>query len=296
MTKEFDLNRSISKTIGQLGQRLAGIAESQGLLTGYPDLDGFVKVLRPGELFVVASRGAMGKTTLMLNIVEHICIDQKVPCMVVSCSLAADEIVRRIILSRAGVAQDDSDEGNAPNEDDLGRARVAVTELQNSRLVVEDKIFSVEDLCARARRFQDEHNTGFLAIERLQLLRSGSLPAGAGRKREVAAILTDLKTLARELGIPILLLSELNRGPEHRRGKYAGIPRLEDLRSHDAIHKYADHVGLLYREAYYFDGPAEECKGAPAHLIVISLRRIVHSNIPLTFHDGIRRFVPAGRC
>lgn len=289
LPKPFNLNDTVRDVTDHFRKRLAGEADLCGLSTGYPRLDTFTKGLKPGLVFVAAARPAMGKTTLMLNIAEHICIDQKVPVMIVSCASTAFEIVQRIVFSRAGFAPRRLDQGYRPTKDDHERIQQATMEMLSSKLFVDDAISSIEAIRAQAIQRKHDDNIGFLAIDHLQLLKSDSMQAGASRKRAIAEILSGIRSLARELGIPILVLAELNRGPERRRGKLAGVPRFSDIRSRRAVVKYADMIGLLYREAYYRESQ-EDNKGEPAWLNLIDLRQTDVLEIPLSFHPDTSRF------
>ena len=286
--KPFNLSDTVNEVTDNFSKRLAGGADPYGLSTGYPQVDAFTKGLKPGRLYVIAARPAMGKTTLMLNIVEHICIDQKVPVMIVSCALTAYKIVQRMIFSRAGFEVRQFEQGRRPTQADHERIQQSSVETRGSKLFVDDAISSIEAIRAQALRRKHEDNIGLLAIDHLQLLKSEAWHGGS-RKREVAEIMSGLRSLARELGIPILLLAELNRGPERRRGKMAGIPRFSDIRSHRAVHKYADLLGLLYREAYYCESQ-EKIKCEPAWLTLVDLREADLLDVPLSFYAEIRRF------
>lgn len=289
--KPFNLNDAVQGVINHFQNRLSGEADVRGLSTGYPEIDMSAKGLKPGEVFVIAGRPSMGKTTLMLNIVEYICIDQKIPVMIVSCGQTAADVVGRIIFSRAGFALSRLDSGDVPTPGDLERIHRAATDTLNARLIVDDAIFSIEDLRDQVRHHMREENIGFIAIDHLQLLMLDAVLVGATRNREVSIVLSGIKSLAREFGVPILILAELNRRPERRKDQFMGVPRLSDLRSDKTIIKYADLIGLLYREVFYNETVEEENgKGSPAKLILSNLRQIGISEVSLTFHPERRRF------
>jgi len=288
--KAFNLGGTVQDVLTRFQNRLLGEVESVGLTTGYPAIDEFTNGLKPGELFVISSRPGMGSTTLMLNITEHICVDQKTPSLVVSCDLDAPEIIHRLIFSRARVDDRRFDSKHMPTDLELTRVKSAADELSVAPLTVKDPTcISIEALCATARRLHGEDKVGFIAIDHLQRLETDSF-ASAGTRRKMVKIVADLEGLARELQVPIVLISGMTRGPEHRKGKDAGIPRLSDLYHPMTIWRHAAWIGLLYREAFYRDEPDESAKGDPAHLILRNVQQCDVVDVPLSFHAERRHF------
>ena len=289
----FDLRTAVDGVLTTFRNQLTGVADAPGLPTGIPEIDAFTNGLKPGKLFVISARPSMGSSTLMLNITEHICVDRKIPSLVVSCDLDAAEITRRLIFSRGRVEDRQFDADHLPTDLELTRVNRAANELRAAPLTVEDaNSISVEALCAMARRLHGEGKVGFIAIDHLQRLKSDSFAAAGGSRRETAEILSCLKSLTRELRVPILIIAGMTRGTDRRTGKNLGIPRISDLRHRKAIWSHADWIGLLYREAFYRDGPDEEDEGDPAHLLVGS-REYLERDVKLAFHHRTRRFAGA---
>lgn len=290
----FDLGATIDGVLATFCNQLAGVPEAPGLPTGIPEIDEFTGGLKPGELVVICARPSMGSSTLMLNITEHICVDGKIPALVVSCDLDAAEITRRLIFSRGRVEERLFDADHLTTDLEHTRVSRAANDLRAAPLTVEGaSSISVEVLCTLARRLHGKGNVGFIAIDHLQRLKSDSFAAAGGRRREVAEILSCLKSLARELQVPILIIAGMTRGPERRKGKNIGVPRISDLRHRKTIRSHADWIGLLYREAFYRDEPVEKDKGDPAHLILEGMRNFEYEDVKLSFHRWCRRFAGA---
>jgi replicative DNA helicase len=235
----------------------------------------------------------MGKTSLMLNIAEHVCIDQKVPTLIFSAERTAFKVVQRMLFSRAEfVTSRLWRHDYQPTKDDLRTIQHAAIEISNANLFVDEFTGrSIEALCATARRFKHEVNIGFIAIDNLHRLKSNSPQAKHSHEREVAEVSAGIKSLAKELGIPILVLAQLNRKPENRNGYLLGVPRLSDLRDSGAIENDADMVGLLYRQSYYALTPeyrvAHEGK---ANLIIAKNRDGDTGEVSLRFIAELMRF------
>lgn len=296
-TKAFHIKDSVVEVISHFEALLSGDVEVQGAATGYPDLDRMSKGLKPGEMFVVAARPSMGKTSLMMNIAEHICIDQNVPTMVFSCEMTAFQIVQRLVFSRARFAMAQLGKGFKPKREDLLRIKRAAEEIASAKLFVDDTAgIPIETLRAKARRRKREDNIGFIAIDYLQLLKSNSKQAQNSREREIGEISAGIKALAKELSIPILVLAQLNRGPEGRTGKSLGVPRMSDLRESGTIEQDADMIGLLYRTAYYAETEEDkEAEAGKAELVLAKNRNGETGHIPLTFIAELMRFETRAR-
>jgi replicative DNA helicase len=251
---KFNIRDSLDEVIDDFRKVLSKEKNAFGHSTGLSELDRYIGGLRPGKMFVIAARPAMGKTSLMLNIAEHVCIDQKVPTLIFSAEWTAFKVVQRMLFSRAEfVTSRLWRHDYQPTKDDLRTIQHAAIEISNANLFVDEFTGrSIEALCATARRFKHEENIGFIAIDNLHRLKSDSPQAKHSHEREIADVSAGIKSLAKELGVPILVLAQLNRKPENRRNAYfPGVPRLSDLRDSGAIENDADTVGLLYRPSYY---------------------------------------------
>jgi replicative DNA helicase len=296
-TRGFHIKQSVAEVISHFEALLSGDVEVQGAPTGYTDLDRMCKGLKPGEMFVVAARPSMGKTSFMMNVAEHICIDQGVPSLVFSCEMTAFQIVQRLVFSRARFAMAQMGRGFKPKKEDLLRIKRAAEEIASAKLFVDDTPgILIDTLRAKARRRKREDNLGFIAIDYLQLLKSGSKQAQNSREREIGEISAGIKGLAKELSVPILVLAQLNRGPEGRTGKSLGVPRMSDLRESGTIEQDADMIGLLYRTAYYAETEEEkEAEAGKAELLLAKNRNGETGHVPLTFIAELMRFETRAR-
>jgi len=286
------IKKSVHEVIEQFQAMLAGEKGAQGLSTGFEELDRMSSGLKPGEMFVVAARPSMGKTSFMMNIVENICIDQQKAGMVFSCEMSAFQLAQRLVFARSKFAMSQLSRGYTLNKGDLQRVQRAAIEIGDSKLFIDDTAgISINELRAKARRKKRDENIAFIAIDYLQLMKSRTKQAENSREREIAEISAGIKGLAKELHIPIIILAQLNRGPESRSGKSLGVPRMSDLRESGAIEQDADMVGLLYRTAYYAETEEEkEAEEGKAELVLAKNRNGQTGHIPLTFIADLMRF------
>lgn len=287
------IRQSVDLVLEQFQAQLAGETKAVGFSTGYEVLDRMCGGLKPGEMFVVAARPSMGKTSLMMNIVEHICIDQSRPTMVFSCEMSAMQIVQRLVFSRARFAYSQLNRGYTPSKGDLQRIRRSAKEVASAKMFIDDTPgISINELRAKARRKKRDEDLQFIAIDYLQLMKSKTRQAENSREREIAEISAGIKGLAKEIGVPIVILAQLNRGPETRSGKSnVGVPRMSDLRESGAIEQDADMVGLLYRTAYYAESQEEkDAEAGKAELVLAKNRNGETGHIPLTFIADLMRF------
>ncbi|MGE9270361.1 MAG: replicative DNA helicase [Verrucomicrobiales bacterium] len=291
-TKTFDIKNEVGEVIKQFQQLLAGELESQGVPTGYPLLDTMSKGLKPGEMFVVAARPSMGKTSLMMNMVEQMCVDQSVPTLVFSCEMTAFQIVQRLLFSRARFPLSKLSRGFTPTKEEIRNLTRAGKEIASAKLWIDDTAgIPIDTLRAKARRRKREDGIGLIAIDYLQLLKSNSRQASNSREREIGEISAGIKALAKELEVPIIVLAQLNRGPEGRTGSSLGVPRMSDLRESGTIEQDADMIGLLYRTAYYAETEEEkEEEAGKAELVLAKNRNGETGHIPLTFLAELMRF------
>jgi replicative DNA helicase len=271
---------------------IAGEKAAQGISTGFDELDRMSSGLKPGEMFVVAARPSMGKTSFMMNIVEHICLDLGKPGMVFSCEMSAFQLVQRLVFARAKYSMGQISRGYTPNKGELQRIQRSCYETASSKLFIDDTPgITVNELRAKARRKKRDEDIQFIAIDYLQLMKSRSRQAENSREREIAEISAGIKGLAKELHLPIIILAQLNRGPETRTGKSLGVPRMSDLRESGSIEQDADMVGLLYRSAYYAEDEEEkEAEAGKAELVLAKNRNGETGRVPLTFIAELMRF------
>jgi replicative DNA helicase len=200
--------------------------------------------------------------------------------------------VQRLLFARAKFAASKLTRGYTPIKQELERVRNASVQIINSKLFIDDTAgISINELRAKARRKKRDEDIQFIAIDYLQLLKSRTKQAENSREREIAEISGGIKALAKELNIPILILAQLNRGPEGRTGKSLGIPRMSDLRESGAIEQDADLVGLLYRSKYYAENDEDRAAlEGKAELVLAKNRNGETGGIPLTFVEELMRF------
>lgn len=214
--------------------------------------------------------------------------------MVFSLEMSAFQLVERLLYARARFDKSRIMKGFDPVKQDLLKIKKASEDINNCKLFIDDTAgISINELRAKARRKKKEEDIQVIAIDYLQLMRSNSKQAQNSREREVAEISAGLKGLAKELNIPIIVLAQLNRGPESRVGASGGggKPRMSDLRESGSIEQDADMVGLLYRSAYYADNQEErDEEDGIAELVIAKNRNGPTGSVPLSFIKETMRF------
>ncbi len=220
-----------------------------GVATHYTELDGFTSGLQRGELIIIAGRPGMGKTSFALNIAENIALKNKMPVAVFSLEMPAVQLVQRMLSSCARVDQSIIKRGDVTH-DDMEKIFIAMNELKSAPIhIAETSGINVIDLRARARRLSDRvGKLGLIVIDYVQIMSGINSGPNSNRAQEIAEISRSLKTLALELDVPIILLSQLNRDVESRTDKR---PNISDLRESGALEQDADIILLLYRDDYY---------------------------------------------
>lgn len=229
-----------------------------GVPTGYGDLDEYLRGLQQGELLILAARPSMGKTALALNLAEQIAMggstvlgaagSARTPVGVFSLEMSKNALVQRLLSQRSGVSSQALRGGHRIPDTDLRKLMMAAEDLKSAPIYIDDTPgMTVLNLRARARRMVAQHGVKVLMIDYLQLM---SAPGAARESRqvEVSTISRGVKALARELKVPVICLSQLNRASEQREGNR---PRMADLRESGSIEQDADVIMLLHREEYY---------------------------------------------
>ena len=270
---------------------IASKGRIQGLSTGFDQLDKKSNGLKPGDMFVIAARPSMGKTSFLLNIMEHVALNEKKPTLLFSCEMPAVQIVERLLFARSGVRRGEIVRRGTLTQLEMQHFKRAVEDVGASQLVIDDTA-AITELRAKARRvMRDQGGLAVIGVDYLQLMRSTSRQAANSREREVAEISAGLKSLAKELKVPVVVLAQLNRGPETRAGKEAGIPRMSDLRESGSIEQDADMIGLLYRSDYYAeDEDQRQQLAGQANLHLAKNRNGPTGDIPLRFEAELMRF------
>ena len=266
-----------------------------GLGTGFPDLDRMTDGLHGQEMIVIAARPSMGKTSLAMNIVEHVVLEQNLPAGVFSLEMSAESLVLRMLCSIARVNLRSIREGFM-SEADFPKLTSAAGRLAKAKLLIDDSAgLSILDLRARARRMHQQHGVKLFVVDYLQLLHSTARRSQENRQQEIADISSGIKALAKELKVPVLVLSQLNRELEKDKSRK---PRLSDLRESGAIEQDADVVGLLYKPNAGDDedgAAAEEADGLPVNLLIAKQRNGPTGDINLTFLKSYTRFESAAK-
>jgi len=266
-----------------------------GVGTGFPDLDRMTDGLHGSEMIVIAARPSMGKTSLAMNIVEHVVLEQNLPTGVFSLEMSAESLVLRMLCSIARVNLRSIREGFM-SEADFPKLTSAAGRLAKAKLLIDDTAgLSILDLRARARRMHQQHGVKLFVIDYLQLLHSTARRSLDNRQQEIADISSGIKALAKELNVPVIVLAQLNRELEKDKSRK---PRLSDLRESGAIEQDADVVGLLYKPSAGDDEdgvPTEESDGLPVNLLIAKQRNGPTGDINLTFLKSYTRFESAAK-
>lgn len=231
--------------------RLRGPGEAKitGIPTHYLDLDKLINGLNNSNLMIMAGRPAMGKTALAINIAENVCFKNNMPVGIFSLEMTAEQLLHRIVCSQAEVESDKIRTGNISGAD-FQRIVAAIGQMQKHTMVIDDQPgLKITDLRARARRMKESYGIRLLVIDYLQLISgSGTARTMESRQNEISEISRMLKTLARELNIPVICASQLSRKVEDRAGHR---PMMSDLRESGSIEQDADIVIFLLRREYY---------------------------------------------
>src|SRR5437660_7768525 len=276
------------ESIEKLWERKGGIT---GLSTGFIELDRLTSGLHPAEMIVIAGRPSMGKTALAMNVAEHVAVNQKKPVAVFSLEMSSQQLVQRMLCSRARVNLQRVRDGFL-GERDFPSLTAAASKLAEAKIFIYDSpSLEILELRAKARRLKAQQDIELIVVDYLQLLRSTTRRAQDNRQLEISEISAGLKGLAKELKIPVIVIAQLNRNPEIRTGSGKGVPRLADLRESGSIEQDADLVGLLVREEYYADSDEErtELEGK-AELIIAKQRNGPIGQVKLTFLKDFTRF------
>jgi replicative DNA helicase len=286
------VNRAITK-IEEFHQNQGMLT---GIATGFVDFDKMTTGLHGGEMIVVAARPSVGKTSLAMNIAEHVALDLKTPVGVFSLEMTADQLILRMLCSRSRVNLRNIRDGFLA-ERDFPKLTGAAGKMAGAPLFIDDSAgLSILQMRAKARRMWQQYGIKLFVIDYLQLLHSTSRRA-ENRQQEISEISGGIKALAKELNVPIIVLSQLNRELE-KRGP-GERPRLSDLRESGAIEQDADLVGLLYRETKNKEGeedPGElEQDAIPVKLYIAKQRNGPTGDVDLTFLKSYTRFESAAK-
>ena len=257
-----------------------------GVPTGFADLDGMTRGFQNGDLIIIAARPSMGKTSLALNVSQYVALQPEMSVGFFSLEMSKEALFLRLLTAEAQIDSHELMSGNLKKKD-YGRISEAIETLSAMRLFVDDTAnIGVMEMRAKARRLQAEHGLSLLVVDYIQLM------TGRGRFEnrtlELASISRSLKGLAKELNIPIVILSQLSRAPEARSDRR---PQLSDLRESGALEQDADVVVLIFREdAYKKNLDKQDESSGIAELILAKQRNGPTGLIKLVFLDKQTRF------
>ncbi|OBS08731.1 replicative DNA helicase [Acidihalobacter prosperus] len=253
-----------------------------GIATGYDEIDERTSGLQPGDLVIVAGRPSMGKTTFAMNIAEYAAVKHRTPVAIFSMEMPGEQLTMRMLSSLGRIDQHRLRTGRL-DEQDWPRLTSAVQMLTDVPLFIDDTpALTPTELRARARRLKREHGLGLIVIDYLQLMQVPS--TRENRATEISEISRSLKAVAKELGVPVIALSQLNRSLEQRPNKR---PVMSDLRESGAIEQDADLIAFIYRDEVYNEDSPD--KGT-AEIIIAKQRNGPIGMARLTFLGQFTRF------
>jgi len=256
-----------------------------GMDTGFYELNDMTCGLQNGEMIIVAGRPSMGKTSLALNIAEHLGLVEKTPLAIFSLEMGRQQLAERFLCSISGIDSQKVRRGLLSDEH-YKKLADACAELSESHIFVDDtSTLTPLELRARARRLKSKYDIQCIFVDYLQLMHLGS--GRESRQQEITTISRYLKSLARELDLPVVVMSQLNRSPEGREGHK---PRMSDLRESGSIEQDADVVMLLHRDDYYKREEADFEPTNTAELIIAKQRNGPTGTVKLTFMEKTTRF------
>src|SRR5690606_30434775 len=294
-----DLMPSVLDRLEKLSQSDSAIT---GLPTGLTDFDHMTSGLQPADLVIVAARPSMGKTAFAMNIAEHVALKQRLPVLVFSMEMPAEQLLMRMAASVGRVPFEHVRVPSRMREEDWPRLTKATTEIAHAAIHIDETpAMTPAQIRARARRFKQRHGCGLIVVDYLQLMQVPGYKPGQ-RTAEITEASRSLKALAKELNVPVIALSQLNRSLESRQDKR---PIMSDLRESGAIEQDADLIVFLYRDEVYHElvGDNDPRRGV-AEIIIGKQRNGSIGKVHAAFlgqyvrfdncdHDSLRRYQEA---
>jgi replicative DNA helicase len=261
-----------------------------GISTGFPDYDKMTRGLHGGDMIVIAARPSQGKSAIGMNIVEHVAVELGLPCGVFSLEMSAESLALRMLCSRARVNMMNVSDGFLCDRD-FPRLTQASNKLGHAPIHIDDSAdISIMQLRAKARRMVQQFGVKVFLIDYLQLLSAGVQIEN--RQREITMISNGVKSIAKELNVPVIALAQLGRFDKDKNRK----PRLSDLRESGSIEQDADLVGLLYKPETETENEIEaEVEAVPMNLLIVKQRNGPTGDVHLMFLKGITRFESASK-
>jgi replicative DNA helicase len=260
--------------------------EISGIATGYDEFDKMTDGLHGGEMIVIAARPSMGKTSLAMGMVEHIAIELGLPVGVFSLEMSAESLSLRMMCSLGRVNLRNIRDGFMA-QSDFPKLMQAAARMKAAPIHLDDTAgLSILQLRARARRMHQQHGIRAFVIDYLQLMNSTTRKAQESRQQEISEISSGVKALAKELKVPVIVLSQLNREIEKDKSRK---PRLSDLRESGSIEQDADLVGMLYKPEGDEDQNAAAA-AVPVNFLIAKQRNGPTGDVHLTFLKPYTRF------
>ena len=286
----------IDPVIEEAFRRMEKAAKNDGSISGIPsgfhDLDKITSGWQTPDLIIIAARPAMGKTAFVLSMAKNMAIDRSIPIAVFSLEMSNVQLVNRLIMNVCEIEGEKIKTGKM-NKEDTKRLNTKINIMKGKPLYMDDTpSLSVFELRSKARKLVREHGVRMIIIDYLQLMNAQGSSFGS-REQEVSIISRSLKALAKELDIPIIALSQLNRGVESRQGIEGKTPQLSDLRESGAIEQDADMVCFIHRPEYYHiysdDKSGKDLRGL-AQIIIAKHRNGATDSIWLRFRGKYAKF------
>lgn len=287
--KPQTIRQAVGRVVDKFQATLRHDPKSKGIPTGFEEFDRMTNGLCATDMIVIGARPSVGKSSWMMNVAEHACLEHDVPTLIFSAEMSTEKLTERLVFTRAKFALGNLSRGDTPNKGDLIRIERSALQVADAKMYFDDKSGpSINYIRAKARRMKREHGIGLICIDYLGLIKSVSKQSQFSREREIAEISAGVKGMAKDLGIPVILLAQLNRDVEKRMGKgdKSARPRMSDLKDSGAIEADADIIGLLSRDAYQ---SGEDDTGR-ACLDLVKNRNGATGQIPLTFVADLMRF------
>ena len=302
-SKLYDVAQGNIKKSSDTAQNLVMLAKKKieeiankdglsGISTGFEKLDALTSGWQPSDLIIIAARPGMGKTALTLSMARNIAVTKGVPVAFFSLEMSSIQLITRLISAETGLSSEKLRTGKLADHE-WKQLNVKVGDLEKAPLYIDDTpALSIFDLRAKARRLASQHKIKLIVVDYLQLMTAGNSNKAGNREQEISTISRNLKSLAKELDIPVIALSQLSRAVETRGGTKR--PQLSDLRESGAIEQDADIVSFIYRPEYYqieeWDDEEHSSSIGQAELIVAKHRNGGLDNIRMKFIGQLGKF------
>ena len=302
-SKLYDVTQGNIKRSSDTAQNLVMLAKKKieeianqeglsGVSTGFHKLDDLTSGWQPSDLIIIAARPGMGKTALTLSMARNIAVTKQIPVAFFSLEMSSVQLITRLISAETGLSSEKLRTGKLADHE-WKQLNVKVGDLEKAPLFIDDTpALSIFDLRAKARRLASQHGIKLIVVDYLQLMTAGSSNKVGNREQEISTISRNLKSLAKELEIPVIALSQLSRAVETRGGTKR--PQLSDLRESGAIEQDADIVSFIYRPEYYgieeWDDEDHTPSAGQAEFIVAKHRNGGLDNIRMKFVGNLGKF------